>query len=94
MSKVANMIRELVLMVEKETGHPLPEGATNRIAAALSQRYGGEEMYVPKLPKLIHTVRLASMGTSSVFEHGTGLAALGTYLGRSPRTVRRILRGK
>lgn len=81
------MILELVRLVEQELGTALPNGCAHRIEAALCQQFGGERVYVQKLPKLVHQVRLASLGT------GTAAGALGQAIGRSPSQVRRILRG-
>ncbi len=83
------MIRELVRMVEKELGFALPSDATHRLEAALCQQYGGERVYVPKLPKLVHQVRIASLGTAT-----TSMAVLATELGMTSRQVRRIVRGR
>ena len=89
MSKEVNdMIRELVQMVEKELGTVLPKDSAHKLEAALCQAYGGERMYIPKLPKLVHQVRMASLGT------GTASAALAAPMGLSVRQVRRIVRGR
>lgn len=82
------MIRELVRMVEKELGVPLPADATHRLEAALCLQYGGASVYVPKLPKLVHQVRVAGLGTS------LPSAVLAGEMGLSARHVRRVLRGK
>ena len=55
------MIRDLVKMVEYELGTDLPTDACHRLEAALCRTYGGERMYVPRLPKLVHQVRMAAI---------------------------------
>jgi Mor family transcriptional regulator len=88
------MIRDLVKLVEYELGTDLPSDACHRLEAALCRTYGGERMYVPKLPKLVHQVRIAAIGSSM----GTGTsgpsAALAGNMGLSVRQVRRIVRGR
>lgn len=82
------MIRELVQLVERELGTPLPTDSAHRLEAALCRQYGGERLYVPRLPKLVHQVRLASLGT------GMATTALAESSGLSVRQVRRVLRGR
>lgn len=82
------MIFELVRLVEQELGHPLPREAAHRLESALCQQFGGERVYVPKLPKLVAQVRLASLGT------GMATEALAGQMSLSVRQVRRIVRGK
>lgn len=86
--EVTEMIRELVQMVEKELGQTLPRDSAHRLEAALCKQYGGERLYVPKLPKLVSQVRLAALGT------GLASAALAGELNLSVRQVRRIIRGR
>lgn len=81
------MIRELVQMVEKEIGTRLPADSAHRLEAALCRQYGGESLYVPKLPKLVAQVRLAALGT------GLATSVMAQKLGVTPRRVRQILRG-
>ena len=87
-AEVSEMIRELVQMVEKELGQALPRDSAHRLEAALCRQYGGERMYIPKLPKLVTQVRVASLGT------GMATAALAGELNLSVRQVRRIVRGR
>ena len=86
------MIRDLVKMVEYELGTDLPTDACHRLEAALCRTYGGERMYVPRLPKLVHQVRMAAInpGTGS----GCQTVALAGSMGLSVRQVRRIVRGR
>jgi Mor family transcriptional regulator len=86
--KVNDMIRELVQMVEKELGQPMPAGSAHRLEEALCRQYGGERLYLPKLPKLVAQVRLAAIGT------GQANAELAGQMGVSVRQVRRYLRGR
>lgn len=86
--KVDDMIRELVSMFEKELGTQLPTDSAQRVKAALSEAYGGERMYVAKLPKLVHQVRVASLGT------GMASATMAGEMGISVRQVRRVMRGR
>ena len=83
------MIRDLVKMVEDELGKPLPDGSAHRLEAALCRDYGGERMYVPKLPKLVHQVRVAELGTST-----SATMELAGRMGLSVRQVRRVMRGR
>lgn len=85
------MIRDLVKMVEYELGTSLPNDACHRLEAALCRSYGGERMYVPKLPKLVHQVRIAAIGTGT---GSTASGALASGMGLSVRQVRRIVRGR
>lgn len=87
-TEVEKMIRELVQMVEKELGVTMPRDSAHRLEAALCLQYGGERLYVPKLPKLVSQVRMASLGT------GMASAALAGELNLSVRQVRRIVRGR
>lgn len=87
-AEVSEMIRELVQMVEKELGQALPRDSAHRLEAALCKQYGGERLYVPKLPKLVAQVRVASLGT------GMATAAMAAELSLSVRQVRRIVRGR
>lgn len=86
--EVSKMIRDLVQMVERELGAKLPTDSVHRVEAALCQQYGGERLYVPKLPKLVHQVRLADIGSGM---HGAAVAA---EMRLSVRQVRRIVRGR
>lgn len=86
--KVDAMIRELLNLVEGELGTSLAPDAAQRIKAGLCQAYGGERMYVEKLPKLVHQVRLSSIGT------GQATATLAGQMGLSVRHVRRVVRGR
>lgn len=85
------MIRDLVKMVEHELGTSLPADACHRLEASLCRAYGGERMYVPKLPKLVHQVRIAAIGTGT---GNTASGALASGMGLSVRQVRRIVRGR
>mgnify|MGYP006921298054 CR=1 FL=1 len=82
------MIRDLVKMVEHELGTSLPADACHRLEASLCRSYGGERMYIPKLPKLVHQVRIAALGT------GSASGSLAGSMGLSVRQVRRIVRGR
>lgn len=86
--EVNDMIRDLVQMVEKELGTPLPPGSAHRLESALCQQYGGERVYVPKLPKLVNQVRMASLGT------GMATGELALRMGVTTRRVRQIIRGR
>lgn len=72
------MIADLLELVQKELGHPLPGTSRTIIAATLGERYGGQRIYVPALPKAQQGARLLIGGTVSV----------------GPRQVRRIVRGR
>lgn len=82
------MIYELMHLLEKEIGQKLPMESAHRLEAALCQQFGGERVYVPKLPKLVARVRLQAMGT------GLATTALAQELNLSTRQVRRITRGR
>jgi hypothetical protein len=88
------MIRDLVKLVEYELGADLPSDACHRLEAALCRSYGGERMYVPKLPKLVHQVRIAAIGSSAGTSADAASAALAGSMGLSVRQVRRIVRGR
>ena len=88
MGKVDAMIRELIQLVESELKVTLPKDSAPRIKAALCEAYGGERVYIERLPKLIHQVRIQALGT------GMSGAALASGLGLSVRQVRRITRGR
>lgn len=83
------MIRDLMKILEREIGHPLPDATHHKVEAELCQQYGGERLYVPKLPKLVHQVRLTHISTSTAATHEDAVR-----LGLSVRQVRRIRRGK
>lgn len=83
------MIRELVQMVEKELGTTLPHDSSQRLQEALCRQYGGERVYIPKLPKLVHQVRVAQLGTGT-----SATQAMANGVGLSIRQVRRLLRGR
>jgi len=85
---VNKMIYELVRLMEKELGSALPIETAHRLEAALSEQFGGERVYVPKLPKLVSRVKIAAIGT------GLASAALAQELGITVRQVRRIQTGK
>lgn len=80
------MIFELMKLVEQELGTKLDSDAAYRMEAALCKQYGGERMYVPKLPKLVAQVKLASLGT------GMATAELAKQMGISRQHVWRIVR--
>lgn len=88
MPEVNEMIRELVQMVENELGTSLPPDSSRRLEEALCRQYGGERVYVPKLPKLVNQVRITALGT------GKATMELAGALGVTPRRVRQLLRGK
>lgn len=82
------MINDLLKMVEKELGTPLPDGCAQRLHSGLCQAYGGERVYVPKLPKLVHQVRLVELGTAvSIKERAVKMEI-------TTRRVRQLLRGR
>ena len=83
------MIRYLMKILEAELGQPLPADLKHRAEAQLCQQYGGERFYVPKLPKLVHQVRLTQISTSTA-----ATAQDAARLGLSVRHVRRIQRGR
>lgn len=86
--EVSAMIRELVRMFEKELGTALPTDSAHRLEAALCRQYGGERLYVPKLPKLVHQVQMVALGT------GMGTLKLAGQMGISVRQLRRVARGR
>lgn len=87
--EVSQMIRDLMKILERELGQPLPSDMPQRLEAQLCQQYGGERVYVPKLPKLQHQVRLTHLSTSTAATHEDA-----ARLGLSVRQVRRIRRGR
>lgn len=87
--EVSDMIRELVRMVEQELGQALPAESASRLEAALCRQYGGERVYVPKLPKLVNQVRLSQLGTGT-----SATAAMASGMNMSVRQVRRLMRGR
>ena len=86
--EVSQMIHDLMKILERELGQPLPDGTQHRVEAQLCQQYGGERVYVPKLPKLVRSVELA--------RHGTGLKSgeLSTRARIPLRTVQRLRSGR
>jgi Mor family transcriptional regulator len=82
------MIRDLVQLAEREFGTSADSGAVQRMMAALSHQYGGERVYIEKLPKLVAQVRMESIGT------GLGATVLARDTGLSVRHVRRIVRSR
>ncbi len=87
--EVSQMIKDLMKILEAELGHSLPQDLQHRAEAQLCQQYGGERVYVPKLPKLVHQVRLTQISTSTA-----ATAHDAARLGLSVRHVRRIQRGR
>lgn len=83
------MIHDLMKILERELGHPLPDGSAHRVEAELCQQYGGERVYVPKQPKLVHQVRLTHISTSTVAK-----AEDAAKMNLSLRHLRRIQRGR
>lgn len=86
--EVSEMIFELMRLVEKEIGTKLDHDAAYRIEEAICRQYGGERVYVQKLPKLVAQVRIAALGT------GVATTAMAQATGLSPRRIRQIVRGK
>ncbi len=86
--KVDAMIRELLQLVEKELNVTLPNNSAPRIKAALCEAYGGERLYVEKLPKLVKQVRITALGT------GMTSAAMAGHLGLTTRGRRKVIRGR
>jgi len=80
------MIRELVQMFERELGTAAPTDMAYRLEKALCDKYGGERLYVPKLPKLVNQVKLSELGT------GIGPGEAAKQLGISRITVWRARR--
>jgi hypothetical protein len=79
------MIRDLVQLAEREFGTRADAGAVQRMMAALSHQYGGERVYIEKLPKLVAQVRIASIGT------GVGCNLLAKETGLTVRRIRQIV---
>jgi hypothetical protein len=88
MTKVETMLRDLVQLAEREFGTSADTGAVHRMMIALSQQYGGERVYIEKLPKLVATVRIASIGT------GNATSVLASETGLTQRRIRQIVRGR
>jgi hypothetical protein len=89
MSKeVSNMIRDLLQMVEKELDVKLPAASAHRVESALCLQYGGERVYVPKMPKRVNQVRLVELGTAS------SILDRALTLGVTTRRVRQLLKGR
>lgn len=43
------MILEMIALVQKEMGRPLPPDVRTKVAAELAARWGGRRIYVPML---------------------------------------------
>jgi Mor family transcriptional regulator len=84
--EISEMIYELVRLVEQELGTKLHPESAFRLESALCKQFGGESVYVPKLPKLVKQVRLAAIGT------GIATAELAREMGISRQHVWRIMR--
>lgn len=86
--KVDAMIQELVHLIEKELGLTLPGDSAHRVKEALCRQYGGERLYAPKLPKLIHQVRMTALGTAE------STSALAGAMGLTVRRIQQLKRGR
>jgi hypothetical protein len=62
--RIDAMITDLLQMVEKELGRPLPGTSAQAIKTGLSQRYGGERVYIPAWPKAVARFQINSIGAS------------------------------
>lgn len=72
------MINDLLELVQRELGQPLPGTSRILIQATLAERYGGTRIYVPMLPKAKVSAAIVQGRTPLVGE----------------RQVRRVQRGR
>ncbi len=96
MTEVMDVIRDLINFIREESGIELHTDIARKVEARACSAYGGERLYLPKLPKLQSqqgmsarrcAVLQASTQTSSTKE-------IAASLGISQRRVRQILNGK
>ena len=58
------MINDLLLAIEKELGQPLPGTSRVNVRASLAEKWGGQRVYVPAMPKEQAKARLVRVGTA------------------------------
>jgi hypothetical protein len=87
--EVSQMIKDLMKILEAELGHSLPQDLQHRAEAQLCQQYGGERVYVPKLPKLVKRVQFASLSTGT-----SACPEVAAKMGITVRGLRKSLRGR
>ena len=81
------MISDLMQLVEKELGRPLPGTSAAAIKTGLAQRYGGERIYVPAWPKAVTAWKINTIGASLSSQDAAKLLKI------SSSQVRRIRHG-
>jgi hypothetical protein len=86
MKEVVAMIGFILEELRRQPGVVIPDAAGTAAMVRTCETYGGERLYVPKLPKLQTAVRVAG-----VARHGTGTQQdLADAAGVSVETVRRM----
>lgn len=83
------MIHFILQQLRRQPGVVIPDEAGTAALAAAHATYGGERLYVPKLPKLQGAVRVSAEGCGTLTQ-----AQIAQVTGKSIRTVRRIQRGR
>lgn len=96
MTEVMDVIRDLIKFIREESGIELNTDIARKVEARACSTYGGERLYLPKLPKLqsqqgVSARRRAVMQASTSMSSTREIAA---SVGISQRRVRQILNGK
>ncbi|HAF43423.1 MAG TPA: hypothetical protein DCK83_00375 [Gallionellaceae bacterium] len=86
MTEVVEMINDLIRAM-REAGVAVPDGVAMEVETKMRQAYGGERLYIARLPKQNRAVQLAKLERHTQVE-----MALAT--GLTVRQVRRIRNGK
>lgn len=83
------MINDLMQFIRDEAGIELAPEVSRRVLARASQAYGGERVYVAKLPKLDRQERIQAAKAAK-----REVREVAKVAGISERHARRILHGK
>jgi hypothetical protein len=84
------MIEYILHELRRQPGVVIPDAAGTAAMVAAHQLYGGERLYIPKLPKLGNAVKVQH----ATLTEGGDPAAVATATGLSVRHVRRLMRGR
>lgn len=96
MTEVMDVIRDLMQFIREESGIDISTDIARRVEARACATYGGERMYLPKLPKLqsqqgiSRRQRQVQMAKAELKK----TRDIAEKVGISQRQARRILNGK
>jgi Mor family transcriptional regulator len=90
MKEVVVVIEYILSELRRQPGVVIPDAAGTAAMVAAHQLYGGERLYIPKLPKLQNAARVQQQAR----HEGRKQVEIALASGLSVRQVRRLQRGR